>query len=68
MAYTPTVWVNNQAPAMTAANLNKLTNELESQAAAKGILHALPNWSDGAAPAITDAAPWNEMERVVGSV
>lgn len=67
-AYTPTVWINNQAPAMTAANLNKLTDELESQAAAQAVSHTLPNWTDGAAPAITDAAPWNEIERVIQSV
>ncbi len=67
-AYTATVWVNNTAPAMSAANLNKLTNELESQAAARAVSHTLPNWTDGAAPAITEAAPWNEMERVCQAV
>ena len=66
--YVPTVWVNNTSPAMTAANLNKLTDELESQATAISLLHTLPTWADGVAPAITDAAPWNEMERVVDQV
>ena len=67
-AYTPTVWVNNVPPPMSAANLNKLTNELELQASDQGIAHSLPNWVDGAAPAITDAAPLNEMERIVQNV
>ena len=30
MAYTKTQWVNGQAPAINAANLNKIENELES--------------------------------------
>jgi len=67
-AYTPTVWVNDQAPALSAANLNKLTNELEAQAAQLSISHTLPNWADGAVPALTEATPLNEMERVVLAV
>lgn len=63
-AYTPTTWVNDSAPALSAANLNKLTNEIESQAAALSISHSLPNWIDNNPPALTDAAPLNEMERV----
>lgn len=65
MAYTPTVWVNNAAPALSAANLNKLTDEIEAQAAVESISHSLPTWVNGSAPALTEAAPWNEMERVV---
>lgn len=64
MAYTPTIWVNDQAPALSAANLNKLTDELEAQAATHGIAHSLPTWADGTSPALTDANPLNEMERV----
>lgn len=30
MTYTKTTWVNGQAPAISAANLNKIENELES--------------------------------------
>ena len=67
-AYVPSVWINNSPPALSAANLNKLTDELESQAAAKGISHSLPTWADGVAPALTDAAPLNEMERVVAAL
>jgi hypothetical protein len=67
-AYSPTTWVNNTPPPLSAANLNKLTDELESQAAAKGIAHTLPAWADGVAPALTDAAPLNEMERVLQAV
>jgi hypothetical protein len=66
--YTPTAWANNVPPPLSAANLNKLTNELASQAAAKGISHSLPTWADGVAPALTDAAPLNEIERVTQAV
>ncbi len=66
--YVPTVWVNNVPPPLSAANLNKLTDELESQALARSISHSLPTWTDGASPAITDAAPLNEMERVIQAV
>ena len=65
MAYTPTIWHNDQPPALSAANLNKMTDELESQAAAQSISHSLPNWVDGSDPALTTAAPWNEIERVL---
>ena len=68
MAYTPTVWVNNQAPALNATNLNKLTDELEAQASETGVIHSLPTWANGVAPALTDAAPLNEIERVVQAV
>lgn len=67
-AYVPTAWVNNVAPALSAANLNKLTDELELQASDVGITHSLPTWADGVAPALTDAAPLNEMERVTRDV
>ena len=30
MAYTKTIWVNNSAPAISATNLNKIENQLES--------------------------------------
>jgi hypothetical protein len=66
--YLPTLWVNDQAPALSAANLNKLTDELAAQAVTKGILHTLPAWTDDAAPALTDAAPLNEMDRVAAAV
>lgn len=68
MPYTPTVWKNDQAPALSAANLNKLTDELEAQAAEKGVAHSLPSWADGSDPAITSAAPLNEMERVISVI
>jgi len=67
-AYSPTVWVNGTAPALNATNLNKLKNELASQAAAKSISHSLPTWANGVPPAISDAAPLNEMERVTAAV
>lgn len=66
--YSPTLWVNNTAPPLSAANLNKLTTELRLQASAKGIGNSLPNWADGVAPALTDADPLNEMERVARAV
>lgn len=66
MAYTPTAWINNQAPALSAANLNKLTDQIETLAAAGSVPHSLPAWANGVSPALTDAAPWNEIERVVG--
>lgn len=68
MAYTPTLWINNQAPALSATNLNKLTDEIESQAATQSIGHSLPTWANGSAPALTDGAPLNEMERVVEEI
>lgn len=64
-AYVPTVWHNDASPPMNAANLDKMTDELELQAANFGIAHTLPDWTDGAVPAITDAVPWNEIERVL---
>lgn len=63
-AYIPTAWINDVPPPLSAANLNKLTVELRSQAVATGISQTLPTWVDGAAPALTDAAPLNELERV----
>lgn len=68
MPYSVTTWVNDTNPALSATNLNKLTNELVSQAAAKSISHTLPTWVDGSAPALTDGAPLNEMERVADLV
>lgn len=68
MAYSPTTWVNDMPPPLSAVNLNKLTNELEQQAAARGISHSLPNWVDGAEPALSDPEPLNELERVTEAV
>lgn len=70
-AYDPTIWVNNQAPPLSAANLNKLTDELKAQASDLYISHTLgtaATWTDGAAPALTEAATFNEMERVCKAV
>lgn len=67
-AYVPTNWVNNVAPALSAANLNKLTDELKSQALAQSISHALPTWVNDAPPALSDAIPMNELERVTYQV
>lgn len=67
-AYDPTVWVNETSPALSAANLNKLTDELETQASEISLSHSLPTWANGVAPALTDAAPLNEMERVLQAV
>jgi hypothetical protein len=64
-AYPPTIWHNDLPPAMTAANLNKMRAELVLQAAETSIPHTLQTWVDGAAPAITDDVPWNEIERVL---
>jgi len=61
--YTPTVWVNNTPPPLSAVNLNKLTNELKAQALETNFAHTLSTWVDGAAPALTDAAALNEIER-----
>ena len=63
-AYTPTSWVNDTPPPLSAANMNKLTNELKSQATAKSIANTLPTWQDGSGTALSDAAALNEMERV----
>lgn len=63
-AYVPTVWVNGTSPALSATNLNKLTDELETQAADLSIAHSLPTWVNDTTPALTDATPLNEMERV----
>lgn len=68
MTYTPTTWVNDSPPPLSAANLNKLTEELRSQALVTGIANTLPTWVDGANPALTDAAPLNELERVAQAV
>lgn len=67
-AYVPTAWTNNIPPPLSAANLNKLTDELEAQASEKSVTHSLPTWVDGTAPALSDAAPLNEMERVLQAV
>jgi hypothetical protein len=53
---------------MNQTNLRKLRDELASQAALRAISHSLPVWTDGAAPYLTDAAPWKEMERVAAAV
>lgn len=66
--YIATTWINGVSPPLSAANLNKLTDELEAQAAAEGISHSLPTWANGVPPALTDAAPLNEMERVADEV
>src|SRR6186713_1107291 len=68
MPYSVTPWINNSVPAINATNLNKLRNELASQATARGISHSLPTWANGVAPAVSDAAPLNEMERVAAAV
>ncbi len=68
MPYSPTVYVNGQAPAINATDLNKLTNELKSQATLKGVTHTLPTWTNGIAPAVSDPVPLNEMERVAQAV
>jgi hypothetical protein len=70
MPYTPTNWKNapDTSTPMSATNLNKLTDELESQAAVFAIPHTLPTWANGVAPAITDPNPLNEMERVTAAV
>jgi len=62
-SFVPTVWVNNTPPPLSAANLNKLTNELKAQAVETNFVNTLPTWVDGAAPALTDAAALNEIER-----
>lgn len=69
-AYVPTSWQNYAAGGtpMSAANLNHLTDELELQAASLGIIHSLPNWANGAPPALTDATSLNEMENVTAQV
>ncbi len=64
MPYTPTVWINGSSPYMNQTNLRKLRDELASQATARGVTNTLPVWTDGATPYLTDAAPWQEMERV----
>jgi beta-glucanase (GH16 family) len=61
-AYSPTAWVNGMAPALSAANLNKLVTEIQSQLTAKSLTSALPTWVDGTTPALTDASPLNQME------
>ncbi len=68
MPYVATSWLNDSPPPMSAANLNKMTNEAKSQALAKSIAHTLPTWADGVAPAVSSATPWNEIERVVEAV
>lgn len=65
MPYSPTNWTNDAPPPLNAANLNKLTDELESQALTQNIAHALPTWVDGSGTALTDGALWNEIERVL---
>lgn len=67
-AYSPTAWVNGGVPAINATNLNHLKNELALQASDKSISHTLPTWANGVAPAVSDAAPLNEMERVAQAV
>lgn len=68
MPYTALTWVNDAPPPMSAANLNRFTNELKSQASATGIANTLPTWVDGTDPALTLASPWNEIERVTKAV
>lgn len=64
MPYTATSWVNGTTPAINATNLNKLTNELKSQAIAQSVANTLPTWANGIAPAVSDPIPLNELERV----
>jgi hypothetical protein len=68
MPYTPTVWVNGSSPYMNQTNLRKLRDELASQATSRSISHSLPVWTDGTTPYLTDASPWQEMERVAAAV
>jgi len=68
MPYTPTTWVNNTPPPLSATNLNKLTNELKSQAALLQIAHDLPTWVNGANPSLSNKIVLNEMERVLYEV
>lgn len=68
MPYTPTAWANDVPPPLSAANLNRLTDEIRAQAAVVGVANTLPTWVNGASPALTDAAPLNEIERVVKAI
>lgn len=68
--YTPTTWVNDGAPALTAANLNHLTNELKAQALAKSIAHTLPTWVDGGhlrSPTRQVSTRWSGWQRQLRS-
>lgn len=64
--YVPNSWVNDSTPALNATNLNKISDELKLQANAVQpiIVNSLPTWANGVAPAVSEAAPLNEMERV----
>lgn len=66
--YTPNAWVNNGPPALSEAHLNKICDELRLQATERSVSHTLPTWVNDAAPALTDSAPLNEMERVTQAV
>jgi hypothetical protein len=65
-AYVPTNYVNGTTPAINATDLNHVTAELKLQANAVQpiIANSLPTWANGVPPAVSDAAPLNEMERV----
>ena len=67
MPYTPTVWVNNSAPALNAANLNKIENELESQAVAVGVPYTKTVWSTSGPP-LTHSSALNNIESGVRAV
>jgi hypothetical protein len=64
--YTPITYVNGTTPAINAIDLNKTSDELKLQANAVQpiVANSLPTWANGVAPAVSDAAPLNEMERV----
>lgn len=70
MPYSATTWINGQAPALNATNLNKLTDELKSQAATPGSIvpNSLQTWTNGTTPAVSDPTNLNEMERVLAAV
>lgn len=53
MAYSKTVWVNGQAPALDAAHLNKIENELEA-------LDQRPIGGGGATYTATIGTTWTE--------
>lgn len=68
MAYSATSWVNLTTPALNATNLNKLTDELKSQALAVSptITNTLPTWANtpSTTTPVSSGALWNELERV----
>lgn len=71
-AYTPTTYVNGQAPAINATDLNHLTAELVLQAADPAIntsTFLTPTyWVNGSTHAVSDPTGLNEMERIIALV